>query len=104
MSPTIYSINRGINRPLQFRGLKAQYILYAGGMVLGNLLLYAILFISGLSSWVCLPLCGGLGVAGIGWCFRCSRIYGEFGWRKKRIAAMVPTVLRCASRRLFTQL
>lgn len=104
MTPIVYSINRGINRPFTFRGLKAQYILYAGGIVLGDLLLYAILYISGLSSWLCLPVCGGLGVTGIGWCYKCSRKYGEYGWMKKRASERTPANLRCTSRRLFTQL
>ncbi|HEY4334964.1 MAG TPA: DUF4133 domain-containing protein [Puia sp.] len=104
MTPIIYSINRGINQPLEFRGLKAQYILYAGGIVLSDLLLYAILYISGLSSWICLPICGGLGMAGIGWCYKCSRLYGGFGWMKKRAAKGTAMTLKCSSRRLFTQL
>ena len=104
MTPTIYITHRGINRPLEFKGLKAQYILYAGGIVVSDLLLFAILYISGLSSWICLPVCGGAGTAGVGMCYRCSRLYGEFGWIRKKAAERMVSTLRCPSRRLFTQL
>ena len=45
MSNIIYSINRGINRPLEFRGLKAQYIWHLGGGLVAVLILFSILYI-----------------------------------------------------------
>lgn len=31
MSNSVYQINKGINKPIEFKGLKAQYIWYLGG-------------------------------------------------------------------------
>ncbi|HMT97439.1 MAG TPA: DUF4133 domain-containing protein, partial [Ferruginibacter sp.] len=31
MSNSVYQINKGINRSIEFKGLKAQYIWYLGG-------------------------------------------------------------------------
>jgi hypothetical protein len=104
MTPIIYSINRGINKPIEFRGLKAQYILYTAGMVMGDLLLFIILFISGLSPWIDIPLCFGLGAAGIGWCYRTSKVHGEFGWAKKKAAVKVPKTIANRSRKTFIRL
>ena len=35
MANSVYKINKGINKPIEFKGLKAQYIWYLGGG-LGN--------------------------------------------------------------------
>jgi hypothetical protein len=104
MTAIIYPINRGINQPIEFRGLKAQYILYAAGMVIADLLLFIILYISGLSPWVDMPVAFGLGAAGIAWCYRSSRLYGEFGSARKKAAAKVPKILHHQSRKTFTGL
>ena len=39
MSSPVYPINKGINRPLEFKGLKAQYIWYLGAGLLVLLVL-----------------------------------------------------------------
>ena len=31
MSNSVYKVNKGINKPIEFRGLKAQYIWWLGG-------------------------------------------------------------------------
>ncbi|MBA4198951.1 MAG: hypothetical protein C0459_15510, partial [Chitinophaga sp.] len=48
MSNSVYQINKGINRSIEFKGLKAQYIWYLGGGLVVLLILFAILYISGL--------------------------------------------------------
>jgi hypothetical protein len=42
-----YSINKGINKPIEFKGLKAQYIGYLGGGLGYLLVLFAILYLIG---------------------------------------------------------
>jgi hypothetical protein len=104
MSSNVYFINRGINQSIEFRGLKAQYILHAACIVVADLLLFILLYISGLSPWIYMPVCFGLGGGGIVWCYRSSLIYGEFGRAKKRAALKVPKMLRHDSRSPFIQL
>jgi hypothetical protein len=104
MTPTIYSINRGINQPIQFQGLKAQYILYAAGIIVAGLLLFALLYISGLTPWLDLPICFGLGGLGVSRCYRNSRKYGEFGRAKAVASGKTPATLRHRTRKTFTQL
>jgi len=99
----VYSINKGINKSVQFKGLKAQYIWYLGGVVVGGMIVFAILYISGLSAYICIPLIGGLGAVGISRVYRMSRQYGEYGLMKKRAQAGVPKVIHSRSRRLFRQ-
>jgi Domain of unknown function (DUF4133) len=104
MSAKVYSINRGINKPITFRGFKAQYILYAGGIIAGDLLLFAILYILKVNSWVCIAICFGLGGYGLRLMHRLGSRYGQFGVEKKRAAKKIPKVIRSSSRTIFIQL
>ena len=44
MGNSVYSVNKGINKSIEFKGLKAQYIWYLGGGVVALLILFAILY------------------------------------------------------------
>ncbi|MBN9383546.1 MAG: DUF4133 domain-containing protein [Chitinophagaceae bacterium] len=102
--PTIYTMHRRVNAPIEFKGLKGPYILLAGGTVVTVLFLFAILYILGFNSWICLLLCTGMGVLGIGGSYYCCRHYGIHGWRKRRVAGKTPAALRSNSRQIFTRL
>ena len=54
MSTSVYQINKGINKPIEFKGLKAQYIWYLGGGLIALLILFAVLYICGIHTIVCL--------------------------------------------------
>ena len=54
MATSVYTINKGINKPIEFKGLKAQYIWYLGGGLLALLILFAILYICGVNTFICL--------------------------------------------------
>ena len=48
-----YPINKGIGRPVEFKGLKAQYLfLFAGGL-LAAFILFLILYMAGAGQWLC---------------------------------------------------
>ena len=47
MSNSVYQINKGINKSIEFKGLKAQYIWYFAGGVIALLILFAIMYIIG---------------------------------------------------------
>jgi hypothetical protein len=104
MTTNDYTINRRVNAPIEFRGLKAQYILYAGALLTGDLLLFSILYVSGLPSWICVLTAAGLGGFGILRIYRFNNKYGQFGFLKKRAAKKIPKSVRSHSRRPFTQL
>ncbi|MEO7979194.1 DUF4133 domain-containing protein, partial [Flavobacterium sp.] len=56
MSNSVYQINKGINQSIQFKGLKAQYIWYLGGGVIVLMILFAIMYIAGLPSLICIAI------------------------------------------------
>jgi hypothetical protein len=99
-----YSINKGVNRPLEFRGLQAQYIWYLAAALLLVLVTFAVLYLLGISIIADVPLCLTLGGLLITRIYRLSRKYGQYGIMKKRARKALPASLRSRSRKAFTQL
>jgi len=101
---TTYMVNRAIDKPIEFRGLKGQYILYAGCILVSDILLFAILYICRVDSWICVLLSFGIGSGGVTILYRTCKKYGPNGWTKKKAAGKLPSSIRCESRAIFTQL
>src|ERR1700744_121390 len=101
MSHTIYTVHRRINRPLEFRGLQAQYVWWLGGGVIGGLVLFVLLHVCGVNSWGCLVVVAGLGGVFLRILCGYSRRYGEYGLMKRRAARRLPAVIRSQSRQIF---
>lgn len=99
---SIYQINKGINKPIEFKGLRAQYIAYlAVGLVL-LLISFAVLYISGLSLFIILPLILGLGSGLFFTVFRLSHRFGQYGLLKYFAKRSLPKYLKFNSRKVFT--
>ncbi len=104
MANSVYQINKGINKSIEFRGLKAQYIWYLGGGILFLLVLFAVMYISGIPSFICI---GVIAVAGTGLVIKVyglSNKYGEHGMMKAIARRNIPHVVKCYSRKIFLQL
>lgn len=100
----VYTVTRGINKPLEFKGLKAQYIWHLGGSVVGVLVMYGVMHIAGVSDYLCLPFAlvvGGLLVARV---YRMSKQYGQYGLMKRNARNLVPKALLSRSRKTFIQI
>ena len=104
MNTSVYKINKGINKPIEFRGLKAQYIAYLAGGLLALLVLFALLYICGVNTFICLGLVGVLGAALFLYTHHLSRRYGQHGMMKKVARKGIPQLLKARSRRIFVQL
>lgn len=100
---TVYKMHRRVNAPVEFKGLKGQYILYAGGSVITAMLLFAVLYIVGVNSYICLAICFGMGALGVGAAHYLSQHYGVHGWRKRRRARAAPKGFKGGSRYLYLQ-
>lgn len=101
---TVYAINRGINKPIEFRGLKAQYIWWLGGGLVVVMLLFAIGYIAGVHLYVCLGYTGIIGCGLFSQVSRLSHKYGQHGLMKAAAYRQVPPAISCRSRHLFTAL
>ncbi|MES2276027.1 MAG: DUF4133 domain-containing protein [Bacteroidota bacterium] len=98
---TVYEINKGVNKPILFKGLKAQYIAYLAGGLVALLLLFAVLYLCGLNTFGCLFIVGGMGTALFVFVFRFSHRYGQYGLMKRSAKRRMPVCLRFSSRRVF---
>lgn len=101
MANSVYQVNKGINRPIEFKGLRAQYIWYLGAGVIGLLILFAVMYITGLPTIVCIGVILASGVFLILKVYSMSHKYGEHGLMKALARKQVPRVVRLRSRKVF---
>ncbi|MBE7172873.1 MAG: DUF4133 domain-containing protein [Williamsia sp.] len=104
MSNSVYQINKGINKPIEFKGLKAQYIWYLGGGLVALLILFAILYITGVNTYICLGIILLLGTGLFILVYRLSSKYGEHGIMKVLSKRSVPKAVKIYSRSVFLEL
>lgn len=103
MSNSVYYINKGINQAIQFKGLKAQYIWYLAGGVVALMILFAVLFIIGVPSLLCV---GGIAVAGgflVFKVYKMSNQYGQYGLMKALAEKQIPKFIKVYSRGVFME-
>jgi len=77
-----YSINKGIGRSAEFKGLKSQYLFVFAGGLLGVLVVFMIMYIIGINQLICIifgVVCASILVWGT---FYLNEKYGEHGLLK----------------------
>ena len=99
-----YSINKGIGKTVEFKGLKAQYLfLFAGGLLL-VFILFVIMYMAGAGEAICIGF-GILSASLLVWLtFRLNARYGEYGLMKLSAGRYRPRYLLNRSRRKFRQM
>jgi hypothetical protein len=100
----VYEINKGINRSIEFKGIKAQYIVYLAVGLVVLLLLFAIMYVIGINIYICVILIFSAGTALFTYVKRYSKKYGEHGLIKKAAQSRLPAYITSSSRNLFIQL
>ena len=96
-----YVINRGVNAPIEFRGLRGQYIYYLGIGLTAVLVLFVVLYLCGVPALICVSIAGISG----GYLFR--RVYhdnakfGVDGLMKKKARKILPAAIKNQSRIIF---
>lgn len=89
---TLYRIHKCVEQPLVFQGLKGFYIWVAGCGLVMIFLLFALLYLLGISLLICVFIaiisCIGLLVV----VSKHSRQYGLHGWMKKTAAGNIPNL------------
>lgn len=98
-----YSINKGIGKPAEFKGLKSQYLFIFAGGLLSVFVVFVIMYMAGISQWTCIVF--GVSAASIlVWLtFMLNDKYGEHGLMKKMALKNHPRYIinRIALKRLF---
>jgi len=101
---SVYTINKGINQSIEFKGLKAQYIWYLGGGLVGLMILFSVMYLVGLPSIVCVGVIVIAATLLIIRIYAMSNKYGEHGLMKALAAKQVPKVIKVRSRKVFSNL
>ncbi len=104
MSNSVYMINKGINQSIEFKGLKAQYIWYLGAGVVLLMIVFAILYIMGLPSFLCVGLIGTAGGFLVFQIYKLSNRYGQYGMMKALAKKQLPKCIKVYGRRVFIML
>ncbi|MDR3712383.1 MAG: DUF4133 domain-containing protein [Puia sp.] len=99
-----YKVNKGINRPIVFKGLKAQYIWLLAGAVIGLLVSFAIMYVCGINPVICLVLVLAVGAWLIRLIYAMSKKYGQYGLMKKSARKAVPKAIISKSRKVYIKL
>ncbi len=100
MANSVYNINKGVGRPVEFKGFKAQYIWHLGVGLVVLLIAFALMYLIGINTYVCL---GVIVTGATAWFLRVrslSHKYGEHGMMKKLARRALPRTLICRSRNL----
>src|ERR1035438_4820001 len=98
---SIYKINKGINASLEFKGLKAQWIWYLGAGLVGLMILFAVMYIIGITSFVCVGLILISVTLLFMYVYKLSNTYGEHDLKKKIAKRSIPKTVTCNSRKMF---
>ncbi len=98
---SVYKVNKSINRSIEFKGLKAQYIWWLGGGVIALMIIYAVMYVVGVNTYVSLGSILIMGAGIVAWVYRVSNKYGEFGMMKKIARRGVPGAVISRSRKIF---
>jgi hypothetical protein len=101
---TVYDINKGINRSIEFKGIRAQYIAYLAVGLVALLLLFAVIYVIGISIYICLGIVIPAGAGIFISVQRLSKKYGEHGLIKKAAQKKLPSFIQSHSRKIFIQL
>ena len=101
---SVYKINKGINKPIEFKGLKAQYIWYLGIGVIILMIVFATIYILGINMFLCLGIIAILGTLLFVGVYRLSDTYGEHGLVKKLARRNIPASITSNTRKTFIQL
>ncbi|WP_092723898.1 DUF4133 domain-containing protein [Hydrobacter penzbergensis] len=92
---SVYSINKGVNRPIVFKGLKGQWIAWLAIGLLCLLLLFVFSYLVGVPLIICLVFVLLLGGCLFALVYRLNNRYGRHGWMKKMASSATPKIVRC---------
>ncbi|MEZ2338797.1 DUF4133 domain-containing protein [Mucilaginibacter sp. RCC_168] len=101
---SVYQINKGINKPIEFRGLYGQYIAWLAIGLVVLLLTFVALYLLGAGLLITVPLVFVLGGGLIFTVFRLSKRFGVHGLEKFIAKRGLPKYVRFKSRRVFIML
>ena len=97
-----YFMNKGVNKPAEFKGLQSQYLfIFAGGLV-GTFVVFIVMYLAGINQWICIFTGLGLALIVVWLTFSLNREFGRFGLMKIQATRSFPR--RIINRKNFLRL
>jgi hypothetical protein len=96
-----YTIHKGVNAPLEFRGLKAQYISWLAVGLTALLVLFSGLYTLGAGTYLSLAVTAALGAALFRGIYHLSARFGPHGLARRIARRRLPEAVVVRSRALF---
>jgi hypothetical protein len=97
-----YSINKGIGKPAEFRGLKSQYLFIFAGGLLGLFVVFVVMYMAGIGQWMCIAFGVASASVLVYGTFYLNGKYGEHGLMKLQAKGNHPRYV--INRRNFSRL
>jgi hypothetical protein len=97
-----YSINKGIGKPAEFKGLKSQYLFIFAGGLLGLFVVFVVLYMVGVNQWACIAFGVVSALVLVYGTFYLNSKYGEHGLMKRQARGNHPRFV--ISRRTISRL
>jgi len=95
-------INKGIGKPAEFQGLKAQYLFIFAGGLLGLFIVFVVMYMAGVNQWVCIIFGVTAAFTLVYGAFYLNGKYGEHGLMKAQARRNHPRYV--INRRNFSRL
>jgi hypothetical protein len=77
-----FPFNRGIGKPAEFQGLKAQYLFIFAGGLLGLFIVFVVMYMAGVNQFVCIAFGVITALLLVYGTFHLNKKYGEHGLMK----------------------
>ncbi|MCG6191350.1 DUF4133 domain-containing protein [Maribellus maritimus] len=99
-----YFINKGVNKPAEFKGLQSQYLFIFAGGLLGTFVIFIVMYLAGINQWACIFTGLALAFVVVWLTFSLNRKFGRFGLMKVQATHTFPRriINRKGIPRLFT--
>jgi len=99
-----YFINKGVNKPAEYKGLQSQYLFIFAGGLLGTFMIFIVMYLAGINQWVCIFTGLVLAFVVIWLTFSLNRKFGRFGLMKVQSTRTFPRriINRRSMPKLFT--
>ena len=85
-----YFINKGVNKPAEFKGLQSQYLFIFAGGLLGTFVVFIVMYLAGINQWACIFTGLVLAFVVIWLTFSLNRKFGRFGLMKVQATRTFP--------------
>lgn len=88
-----FSMNKGIGRPAEFKGLKSQYLFIFAGGLLAVFIVFVIMYMAGIGQWICIGFGAGAAILLVWLTFTLNNKYGEHGLMKLQARRRHPSYI-----------